>query len=334
MVPMNRKIFLFFALIVVLGGFTFCNRGPALPDISGVELEPVVIHRYEKALFTIPPDSLQQGLKAIAPNFPVFLEADLDDPQNVFQLYEFVTDPLNRQLYKEVMKQYPDLSALEVELTKALKYFRYYFPDKPLTSFFSYVSGLVFDHPVQVFNGNMIIALDMYLGSDIEAYRKMRMPLYQIERMNRENILKDAMMDFYYYHFLDKPANDFLSRMVNRGKQLYFLDLVLPETPDHIKIGYRREQLAWCNENESNLWGFMIQNDVLYKNETPLIRKFFTDGPFTKDFTGDSPARLGEWMGWMIVRSFMENNPGTTFDKLNDLDAQTILNQSGYKPRK
>lgn len=331
---MQTKALLLITLIAVPVVFGCCSRKRAIPDISKIEMEPVKVHRYEKALFSINPDSLQIGVKAIASEFPVFLEADLDDPQNIFQLYEFITDPLNQQLYKEVVLEYPDLSELEEELTKALKYFIYYFPDKPVTTFYTYVSGLVFEQPVQIFNGNMIIALDMYLGSELEAYRKMRMPVYQIERMNRDHIVKDAMKDFYYYHFLERPAGDFLSRMINRGKQLYFLDLVLPETPDHIKIGYRQEQINWCFNNEANLWGFMIQNDILYKNDTPLIRKFFIDGPFTSDFTSESPARLGEWMGWMIVRAFMENNPDTTFDQLvNDLDARTILNNSGYKPR-
>jgi hypothetical protein len=332
---MKKKTLIIFSLTAVLMGFGFCNRQRTLPDISKIEIEPVKIHRYEKALFSINPDSLQSGLKAIAADFPVFLEADLDNPQNILQLYEFVTNPLNQKLYAEVMAQYPNLGQLKAELTTALKYFRYYFPDKPIPRFYTFVSGLVFENPVQIFNGNMIIALDMYLGSEMEEYRRMRMPLYQIERMNRENILKDAMLDLYYYTFLEKPGHDFLSQMILSGKQLCFLDLMLPETPDHIKIGYPTEKLNWCLNNESNLWGYMIENDLFYKNDMPLIRKFFADGPFTRDFSDKSPARLGEWMGWQIVRSFMKNNPQVSFGELMNIpEAQTILNKSGYKPRR
>jgi hypothetical protein len=332
---MTKKAFLILIAIAVSIIFACCSRKPLLPDISKIEIDPVTIHRYEKALFSINPDSLQIGLKTIAADFPIFLEADLDNPQNILQLYEFVTDPLNQKLHAEVIKHYPDLENLEADFTKAFKYFRYHFPENQLPDIFTFVSGLVFDKPVQMFNGDMIVALDMYLGNQLEEYRRIRMPLYRIERMNSEHILKDAMLDFYYYNFLELQPKDFLSQMINKGRHLYFLDLVLPQTPDNIKIGFKAEQLKWCYDNESNLWGFMIQNELFYKNDTPLIRKFFADGPFTSDFTGEAPARLGEWMGWQIVRSFMKNNPQVTFGEMvNDLDAQTILNRSGYKPRR
>jgi uncharacterized protein YjaZ len=57
------------------------------------------------------------------------------------------------------------------------------------------------------------------------------------------------------------------------------------------------------------------------------------DGPFTAEVTQDSPGRLGVWVGWRIVDSYMRNNKDVTLCELmNENDAQKILEQSYYKP--
>lgn len=301
--------------------------------LSGISIEPVQIQRYEKALFTLNPDSLGKGLRRIAEKFPVFLDAELHDTLNIIQLHEFVTNPLNIRLYDSVVTKYPTLTHFENQFTKAFKWFRYYFPGKEIPDVNSYVSGLVFDYPVQFIRGDMIIALDMYLGENMEVYRKMGIPRYKIMRMNSDYIVRDGIYELYYYHFLEKPGKNVLEKMISKGKHLYFLDALLPNTPDHKKIGYPEEKLQWCIRNERNLWAFMIENELLYASDAYTLRKFFNDGPFTSQFSNDSPARLGEWLGWQIIRAFMKNNPQVTLKQLLKInDPQEILKRSGYKP--
>ena len=57
------------------------------------------------------------------------------------------------------------------------------------------------------------------------------------------------------------------------------------------------------------------------------------EGPFTAEVTQDSPGRLGLWVGWQIVKSYMHHNQDITIhDLINEGDAQKILEQSFYKP--
>lgn len=302
-------------------------------DTRDINIQPVEIERYEQALFSLNPDSMKEGLKEIAPDFPVFLNVDLDDTLNIYQLHQFVAEPVNRQLYEMVTEKYPDLSGYEQDFAAAFKRFRYYFPEKELPEISTYVSGLIYELPVQFFDNNMIIALDMYLGADQDVYRRYGIPLYRIERMNSEHIIKDGIYELYYNHFLELPGDNVLQRMIARGKHLYFLDAMLPNTPDHIKIGYPAEKLEWCRSNESNIWAFMVQNELLFATDVLTIRKFFTDGPFTSQFSGESPARIGEWLGWQIIRSYMNHNRQVTLQELieND-DAQMIFSASRYRP--
>lgn len=324
------------SFVLLLFSIASCTGGQKRNlDISlkGIEVEPVTIKRYEQALFKIAPEALKPGLKAIATDYPVFLNYDLDDTLIIIQLYNFITEPVNRELYQLTTEKFPDLAFLEKDFHKAFQHFRFYFPEKDILNITTYVSGLLYELPVQFFDKNMIIALDMYLGEDAEHYRRVRFPLYKIERMNRDYIVRDGIYDFYYYHFIKKPGDNMLERMISNGKQLYFLDAMLPDVPDHIKIGYPQQKLDWCVANESNIWSFLIQNELLYDSEAGTLRKFFADGPFTNQFGNDSPARIGEWMGWQIVRSYMNKNREVSLAELvEDDDFQTIFKKSGYRP--
>jgi hypothetical protein len=304
-------------------------------DVSKTNISPVNIKRYEKQLFNIEKNSFKEGLKKIAPEFPVFLKADLDDTLNLIRLNDFVTSPLNTKLYDSVLVIFPTLSPYEEQLTEAFKRYNFYFPEIGLPNVFSYVSGLSYEYPVQFYAGDMIVALDMYLGNNFTEYRKTGLPLYKIERMNKDFLVRDCINEMYYYTYLEKPGKNVLQKMIGEGKRLYFLDAMLPKTPDNIKIGYPEQKLNWCLDNESKIWAFMIENDLIFSSDMLVIRKFFTDGPYSHSFSSESPARLGEWLGWQIVRAYMNKNQEITLQELLlEEDAQKILTGSRYKPKK
>jgi len=51
--------------------------------------------------------------------------------------------------------------------------------------------------------------------------------------------------------------------------------------------------------------------------------------------TEESPGEVGNWMGWQIVKSYMNRHPETTLQELVALDdMQEILSKSRYKPRR
>jgi len=325
---------LFFLIAIILFSCSGTGSRNLNIDVSKIDVPPVLIKRYEKQLFTIDKNSFKESLKKIAPEFPVFLNTDLDDTLNLIRLHDFIESPLNIKLYDSSLVVFPNLSTYENQLTDAFKRYKFYFPEIELPSVFSYVSGLSFEYPIQFYAGDMIVALDMYLGKDFSEYRRTGLPLYKIERMNNDFLIRDCINEMCFYTYLEKPGKNVLQRMINEGKRLYFLDAMLPETPDNIKIGYPKQKLNWCIENESKIWAFMIENKILFSSDMLVIRKFFTDGPYSNSFSTDSPARMGEWVGWQIVRAYMNRNPEITLQQLLiEEDSQKILTDSRYKPK-
>jgi len=332
-----KKTFLIFSLICILV-FPSClsKRGRNLEvNLSKVKIEPVKIKRFEKALFKINPDNLENELKRLAGDFPFFLSANLDDTLNLIQMYDFITDTAVIKVYQESITRYPDLSGIENDLTQAFRYYRYYFPTGKLPTIYTYISNYSdLEFPIKYADSTLIIALDMYLGSDYKPYRELGLPLYRIRRLNKENIVNDCMHELANNQMVPPDeSKTLLDEMIREGKILYFIDAMCPKASDEIKIGYTQPQLKWCYANESNVWSFMIENKLLYSSYNQAMSKFITDGPFTTDFSKESPAKIGSWIGWQIVRSYMNHNRKVMLpDLLSDLDAQKILTESKYRP--
>lgn len=71
----------------------------------------------------------------------------------------------------------------------------------------------------------------------------------------------------------------------------------------------------------------------LFKTESNVLTSYMNDGPFTAEISQDSPGRLGTWIGWRIVDSYMRHNPDVTIQQLMaEGDAQSVLENSYYKP--
>jgi uncharacterized protein YjaZ len=154
--------------------------------------------------------------------------------------------------------------------------------------------------------------------------------------MTEEYVVPDCMKVLGKITYPEQlPGNTLLEQMVTAGKRLLFLDAMMPHTSDRIKIGYSEKQYEWILKHEAHVWTAIIENRMLYTTDGRLIRSFMADGPFTAEFSQESPARLGEWLGRQIVRKYFENQPGVTLHQaMTEPDAQKILNLSGYKPAK
>ena len=67
-----------------------------------------------------------------------------------------------------------------------------------------------------------------------------------------------------------------------------------------------------------------------------LANRFMDPAPFSKfslELDNESPGRLGRYMGWQIVRAFMNNNE-VKLNQLLNLSAEEIFKKSNYKPKK
>jgi hypothetical protein len=117
---------------------------------------------------------------------------------------------------------------------------------------------------------------------------------------------------------------------------MYFMDKILPDAGDTLKISYTRDQLKWCTDFEPKIWAYFLEENLLYETDYPKIQKYLTEAPFTPGLgeRNESAPKLAVWTGWQIVRAYMDKHPEVTLQQLMaNKDAQKILNESKYRPK-
>jgi uncharacterized protein YjaZ len=179
----------------------------------------------------------------------------------------------------------------------------------------------------------VIVSLELYLGKEHKFYQ---FPNYLKQNFEERQIMPDVVSSFAFRKIPVSPDRTLLAQMIFEGKQLYAKDLLLPEYTDAEKMGYTPEQIKWCEENESYMWRYFIENEVLYSDDPKLNTRFIAPAPFSKFFLeidNDSPGRVGAWIGWQMVRSYMKNNKAT-LPELLKTNAKEIFEKSKYKPKK
>lgn len=297
--------------------------------------DSIVIKNFGETLFNLAPLGLKYELDSLKDEFSFFLGDSIDTLQFI-QLKEFILDPFNRELAEKCQETYPDKDFLSAGLARVFGMAQEHFPGFQFPRVYTYVSGLMYEQPVQYVDTVMVIALDMFLGWDYPPYRAAGIPVYMTRRMERQNILPECAREIAYA-YIPGTFNPkiLLDHMILHGKLLYALDQLLPGTPDSLKIGYTQSQHKWCTENEQPVWRILMDQELLYKSDPHLKARFIQDGPFTSGLPDGAPAMLGRWIGWQIVRSYMQKNPQVSLMQLFQAeDSQAILAGSGYKPKK
>src|SRR5690606_15790237 len=105
----------------------------------------------------------------------------------------------------------------------------------------------------------------------------------------------------------------------------------LPETADHLKIGYFEEELAWAKRHQKAVWKWFIEEKLVYETYLRRMQRYLGEDPFKPEFGKDTPSRLALFTGWQIVRKYMDLHPEITPQELlEEGNAPRILQEAKY----
>ena len=243
-------------------------------------------------------------------------------------------------------KVFSNFRAIENDLKKGLQFTKYYFPayrapEKlitfigPLDAIFQTTLGKTGDVITQ---DALAVGLQLHLGNNASLYQSQvaqsLFPKYVSRKFEPAyiavNCMKNIVDDIYPPRATDKTLLDLT---IDKGKRLYVLDKLLPHVAETLKIGYTEAQLKGCYSNEGLIWSFLIQNNLIYNSDPLRIQSYVEEGPLTQELGEGSPGNISLFLGWQIIKKYMENFPDTTIHALLQLDAKQILQDSKYKPR-
>ena len=340
---MKIRFIHFLILLVIAATSTSCKKNHYKVNTSSIKVN-IEIKRLEKDLFTLNPDEIIQKVPALKNKYGKFLQlfsyvintGDIADSSFGDFLLRFCSDKQNNDVYALTMKQFPDVKIIEEGLREAFRHYLYYFPGRSVPAVFTCITG--FNNSIITGDSILGIGLDRYLGADCEYYPKLDIYKYIAARMTPENIVPDCMYGWgaseWDFSTLKYSADNVLAEIIHNGKLKYFEKCMLPETTDEIIFGFTPDQMKFCRNNESQMWQYLIENNLLFSSDQFTIRKLTGEAPFTSFFTNDSPGRAAVWLGFRIVESYMMKNPGIKIgEMIKNTDVQSILEKARYSPQ-
>ncbi|MBN4047217.1 gliding motility lipoprotein GldB [bacterium AH-315-P13] len=318
-----RKILSAFVIIC----FVFsCEKESKLKkEIAEIDVT-VNIDRFDKLFAKATPSSLPQ----LKNNYPFMFSKRYNDSVWIARL----NDTLQQQLNTEVEKAFPDETVFEDDIHSLFQHLKYYFKTFKPPRIITVTSDVDYRNKTIVTDTITLIALDTYLGTDHEFY--VGIQNYIKQNFRSSQIVSDLATQYAQQQIYQPKRKSLLDEMVYYGKVLYFKDVMIPFKEDEEKIGYTKEQLDWAIDNESYIWSYFVEREFLFDTNTKLVLRFINPAPFSKfdlELDRESPGRIGQYIGWQIVRAYMKNNEVTLLQMLS-ANAEDIFNNSKFKPRK
>jgi hypothetical protein len=311
-----------------LGLIAGCTSNSLKVNVEDVSLK-LEIHRIDRLFLQLDTANFETDLTNARLQYPYFFGSGTT---NFWKTQR--TDPNQIKLGRDVERSFGNFEGPSQQLEQMLKHYFYYFPDEKDVQVVTYISNLDFDYPVIFADSLMFLALDMYLGESHPAYASQ--PQYLAQKRQPAFLVRDAAMAIAIKYFEALPPDaPFVHELVYQGALLYFVHALMPEISEEALFTYTIDQLQFCKNNERMIWNYFIDNQLLFDTSLDPKRRFVFPAPFSKfrtSFDNETPGAIGKWVGYQIVKAYMQENNLKINDLIENQNHAQIFKNSKYKP--
>jgi gliding motility-associated lipoprotein GldB len=304
------------------------------PQVADIQVS-LQIDRLERELFAARSAADVQAFLDQHPQIATYFlqrNAYPHDSVLVNRLYKLIQDPSLDTLYRESQQIFGDLTELRARFTTAFQYIKYYYPEFQPPRIATMVTG--FGNDLYVSDSLIVLGLDYYLG-DSASFRPVHLPEYIQRRYQPSTIVPTSLL-LFSNHFNNTRLDDrsLLAEMIYYGKAYYFVDFVVPDLPDSLLFGYTAEEMAGTQVNRRKIWSHFIENQLLYETSDLLKRKYLDERPKTLEIADKAPGRIATWVGYDIVKTFMQEQEDVNLRELmEDDNARRLFEKANYRPQ-
>ena len=324
-----RTIPLCFLLIFIFScsGSSPCRKSKKSLDIN------MKVTRLENKLFEC--QSLEQ-VESFLESHPevaqYILHLNKLSNTEVKQILNLIRHPSIDTLYRESLEAFKNFDQMVKLLEEGYGRLKAYYPQTEIPTIQTIVSGLIPDGDLYISKNKIIIGIDYFIGSKA-TFKPKQIPGYILVRYDIEHLPAIIMQFVSSQYVLPGKENTLVSEMIDYGKTYYFLSKLLPCVPERILIGYSKKQWEDVSDNEEIIWANFVHNEILYKTDHVTKQKFLGERPSTYEISNRCPGRIGAWLGWQIVKKYMQKSDESIPILMNLTNHEKIFRASQYKPK-
>ena len=265
------------------------------------------------------------------PFFDLIRDGDEHINSNVEDIYSTLIETIYfDSLFYDVVQTYPNLE----EVFKDVKFSFYTYNQTSRTKLKPNINVLVsgFFHDVEVDKNNITIGLEYFLKQN-NKYKPKDLPSYILERYTPDHLSSTILSTYLsQFNLMDQSDGSMINEMIVFGKLYYVVEELLPCVDKNTILGYKKNEFEMMQKNEAFIYGYFIQNELFFNEAKTTKQKYLSERPKTFEISPKIPGRIGRWLGWRIVTSFMKSNTYTLEDLLLEDDYKKIFYNSNYKP--
>lgn len=244
-------------------------------------------------------------------------------------LQDYKADTFIIRLERNIMDEFKDLSGSRELITDGVKHLKYHLPNVALPEKVIFMNSL-FNSSIWCTEKEVGIGLERYLGKENECVARLNPMHYHDwikEDMDKEFLERDAIVGWLQTNVLEEVDGTLAEKMVRWGKIMYFTEAAYPDKEDHWVLRYTKEELEWAEKNKHDFWEYLVQEKLLFDINERNAMNMLNPGPTTPGLPeSGGPDRLGQYLGWKMVKSYLEQYD-ITMEELLELPYNEILQE-------
>lgn len=173
-----------------------------------------------------------------------------------------------------------------------------------------------FNQSIYISDQMVFVALNHYLGEDypgygyFDAYQR----ITKTERHLPYDVAESIIQSKFPYELAD--GNTVCNELLYQGAVIVAVMETVPNADLAEALGYTKAQMQWVEDNEKEAWNALISRRLLYSTSKYDADRLIKPAPTTAILHQQSPGRMGRYIGFRIVKSYIDNNEVTDISEL------------------
>ncbi len=321
--------------IVLITSVIGCNRNPLDVDASNTEVN-IKFSNFDEIISNSDSVQLMKGHYSFKKEIKDLYDyqmgyclriGEVEDSSFYNSIMLYRSDTSIQQLEADLKSSFPNLKKKKKVITDGFRHLKFHFPENKQPKHVVFMNSL-FRSGVFCTENEIGIGLEWFLGDSNRVVQQLDPQTFYTwmkKGMNQVYLERDVITGWVETHYVDPAEGSLAEHMIRWGKVLYITEAAYPKFESNIILRFSKEDYQWALDNEAPFWKYLVDEKLLFKVDERTTNNMVGEGPFTPGLPDqEGPDRLGQFLGWRMVRNYMNNNE-MTLEDLIDVPYNDIL---------